>query len=37
MQSMQGMKFYVLFFGTIILLWTIVTLFGHGGHPAGLS
>jgi len=27
---MRGIKFYVLFFGTIALLWAIVTLFGHG-------
>jgi len=32
MQSMHGMKFYVLVFGTIVLLWAIVTVFGHGGH-----
>ena len=34
---MQGMKFYVLFFGTIVLLWALVTMFGHADHPAGLS
>jgi hypothetical protein len=28
--SMRGIKFYVLFFGTIALLWAIVTVFGHG-------
>ena len=37
MQSMQGMKFYVLVFGSIVLLWTIVTVFGHGSHPVGPS
>jgi hypothetical protein len=28
--SMRSTKFYVLFFGTIVLLWAIVTVFGHG-------
>jgi hypothetical protein len=27
--SMRGVRFYVLFFGTISLLWAIVTAFGH--------
>jgi len=38
MQSMHGMKFYVLVFGTIVLLWAIVTVFGTAvtwaGHPS---
>ena len=27
--SMRGIKFYGLFFGTIALLWALVTVFGH--------
>jgi hypothetical protein len=27
--SMRGAGFYVLFFGSISLLWAIVTVFGH--------
>ena len=27
--SMTGTRFYVLFFGAIVLLWAIVTVFGH--------
>jgi hypothetical protein len=26
---MQGIGFYVLFFGSISLLWALVTVFGH--------
>jgi hypothetical protein len=32
MQSMRGLKFYVLFYGTIVLLWTAVILSGLARH-----
>jgi hypothetical protein len=32
MQSMRSVKFYVLFYGTIILLWAAVILSGPLSH-----